>query len=172
MTGAEFQGTRAGGVNRMERMARVVGMQGMQDIGTFFGLHNKQMMSNESYIRLAGDWQEVLLKEYGKEGVDRGRVKISPEDVDINYDIVVKDGSIPGGNFSDSWIQLFQILGSNPELAQRFDVVRIFSHIARNLGAKNVNDFVRKGGEIKTETMPNEAVAQQAQAGNIVPIGA
>jgi hypothetical protein len=170
LTGQEFQGTRAGGVNRMERMARVIGLQGMQDIGTFFGIHNKQNMSSDSYIRLTGDWQEVLLAEYGKSKINRGRIKVDPKDIDINYNVVVRDGSVPGGNYADVWTQLFQILGSNPELAQRFDVVRIFTHIARNLGAKNVNDFVKKGGDVQPQVMPDEAVQQQVQAGNVVPL--
>ena len=170
LTGAEFQGTRAGGVNRLERIAKVIGLQAMQDIGTFFASHNKQLMESESYIKLSGDWQEVLMSEFGQEGIDRGRIKVSPDQLNINYDVIVRDGSVPGGNYSDSWIQLFQTLGQNPELAQRFDVVRIFSHIARNLGAKNVNDFVRRGGGVNPMSMPNQDVMNQVQAGNMIPV--
>ena len=169
LTGAEFQGTRAGGINRLERIAKVVGMQGIQDIGTFFGNNNSQMMQNPAYVQLSGEWQEVLMLEFGAD-VSRNRLRVSPEMLDINYNITVRDGSIPGGNFTDSWVQLFQILGSNPELSQKFDVVRIFTHIARNLGAKNVHDFVRKGGGINPQTMPDSQVLNQAQAGNLVPL--
>lgn len=169
LTGAEFQGTRAGGLNRLERIAKVVGMQGLQDIGMFFGHHNKQMMTNESYIRLAGDWQDVLLQEFGQ-SVDRGRIIVNPDQLDINYNVMVRDGSIPGGNYADVWVQLFQILGQNPALAQNFDVVRIFTHIARNLGAKNVNDFVKRGGNIQQSSMPNEGVRRQVEAGNLVSL--
>ena len=169
LTGAEFEGTRAGGVNRLERIAKVVGMQGMQDVGTFFGLHVKQLMEEDTYIKLAGDWQEVLLKEFGKD-MSRGRIKVQPSQMDIMYDVLVRDGSVPGGNYAAIWKDLFQIIGGNPELAQRFDVVKVFTHIARNLGAKNVNDFVKRGGGIQQQTLPNEQVADQAKRGNIVPI--
>ena len=171
LTGTEFQGTRAGGVNRLERIAKVIGMQGMQDIGTFFGIHNKQFMSAEAYIKLTGDWQDVLLKEYGRSRIDRGRIKIDPSEVDINFNIVVRDGSIPGGNYSEVWVRMFQILGQNPELARNFDIVRIFTHIARNLGAKNVNDFVRRGGGINPVNMPADDIQSQVKAGNLVPLG-
>ena len=171
LTSTEFQGTAAGGVNRLERIAKVVGMQGFQDIGMFFGIHNQQMMTQEGYVKATGNWQEVLLKEFGQK-VDRGRIKVDPRDLDINYDVVVRDGSVPGGNYAQVWTQLFQILGGNPELAQQFDVVRIFKHIARNLGAKNVNEFVRRGGGVQTQTMSDQNIAAQAQAGNIIPIGA
>lgn len=169
LTGAEFQGTRAGGVTRLERMVKVMGMQGMQDIGTFFALHNKQMMSAPEYVKIEGDWYDVLAKEYGRD-VDRGRISVNPRDIDINYRVLVRDGSVPGGNYSQAWVQLFQILGGSPELAQNFDIVRIFTHIARNLGAKNVNDFIRKGGNIQPQTMPDAQVQQQVQAGNLRPI--
>lgn len=171
LTSAEFQGTMGGGINRLERIAKVVGMQGMQDIGTFFAHHNKQMMENDQYVKITGEWQDVLIAEYGEGGEGRGRIKVSPDQLDINYNVLVRDGSVPGGNYSQSWIQLFQILGSNPELAQKFDVVRVFTHIARNLGAKNVTDFIRRGGNIQPQTMPNEHVQQEMEAGNLVPIG-
>ena len=170
LTGTEFQGTRAGSVSRLERISKVVGMQGMQDISMFFGVHNRQMMSNENYIKLSGDWQEVLLSEFGKSRLDRGRIRIDPSDIDINFNVICRDGSVPGGNYSDVWVKMFQILGQNPELAQKFDVVRIFTHIARNLGAKNVNDFVRRGGGINPVGMGQEAIQTQAKAGNIIPI--
>lgn len=170
LTSAEFQGTMGGGINRLERIAKVVGMQGMQDIGTFFAHHNKQMMQNSAYIKMAGAWESVLTKEFGYGGDGRGRLKVTPDQLNINYDVIVRDGSVPGGNYSSSWIELFKTLAQVPELAQQFDIVRIFSHIARNLGAKNVNDFVRKGGNIQAQSMPNEAVAQQVQQGNLVPV--
>ena len=170
LTSAEFQGTMGGGINRLERIAKVVGMQGMQDIGTFFAAHNKQMMTVPGYVKMAGDWEDVLIKEYGYGGQGRGRVEVTPDLLDINYDVVVRDGSVPGGNYSSSWIELFKTVTQVPELAQKFDVVRIFSHIARNLGAKNVNEFVRKGGNIQAQSMPNEMVDAQVQQGNLIPV--
>ena len=90
----------------------------------------------------------------------------------INYDLIVRDGSIPGGNFSDAWIQMFQIIAAQPELYQAFDLTRIFMYIATQLGAKNVEDFRRNVDRIQPTGMPDEQVLQQAQAGNIVPTGA
>ena len=168
LTKAEFQGTAAGKISRLERTARIIGVQGIQDIGEFFAWHTKQVMKEEQFISIAGDWQDVLLAEYGH-SIDRGRLAISPKDIDINTNVVVRDGSLPNGNYSEVWLRLFESLGGNPDLAQEFDVVRIFKHIARNAGAKNVNDFVARGGDIKPEVQPNEQVQQQVQAGNLIP---
>lgn len=169
LTGAEFQGTRTGAVSRLERVARIIGVQAMQDIGYFFASHAQQLMEEDTFVKVSGDWQELLISEFGHE---RGRAKVSPKDIDINYNVLVRDGSVPGGNFSESWIQLFNILGQNPELAQRFDVVRIFTHIARNLGAKNVNDFVRRGGGISPTMATTEEIEAGIQRGSLTPTGA
>jgi hypothetical protein len=37
-------------------------------------------------------------------------------------------------------------------------------------GAKNVNDFVHKGGAVQTKTMQDAQVASEVQAGNMIPI--
>ena len=167
LTSKEFQGTQVGAISRMERIAKVIGLQAFQDVGEFFASHTQQLMTEDVFVKITGNWQDLLMQEYGGQ-VNRGRIKVRPKDLDIAYDVVVRDGSVPGGNFSETWVQLFNILGQNPELAQRFDVVRIFTHIARNLGAKNVNEFVRKTN-VNTMTAPNEAISQGVQQGNLIP---
>lgn len=163
LTSKEFQGTRAGSISRYERLAKVIGMQAFQDIGEMFAYHTQQLMDQEMYVRAVGKWPEVIQKEYGIQA--DGRVPVTPYDLLVGFDVVVRDGSVPGGNWNDAWVQLFQIIASQPLLGQKFDIVRIFTHIARGLGAKNVDDF-----EIKT--MPNEQVQQQVQAGQLQPVGA
>lgn len=164
LTGKEFSGTRSGAVNRMERIARIIGLQSMQDIGYMFASHTQQLMSQETYVKSVGQWQERLMQEYQPKD---DRVKVSPFDILVDYDVLVRDGSIPGGNFSEVWVQMFDILAQHPELQSRIDTFRVFSHIARNMGAKNIHEFER----VKAEVMPNEQVEEQARQGNIVPVG-
>jgi hypothetical protein len=167
LTSAEFQGTRGSAVSRLQRMAMIIGMQFMQDIGTMFAVHAQQYMTQETYVKIVGQNAEKLSAIFG--GKDRARV--SPIDMAVNYDLIVRDGSIPGGNFSGSWIDLFKTIGTSPELAQQFDVPRIFMYIAKQLGAKNVEDFKRNINRVQGQTMPDEQVRQQVQAGNLVPTG-
>ncbi len=167
LTSAEFEGTRAGMVSRMERIAKVMGLQAMQDIGYFFASHTQQLMSQETYVNITGEWYERLIEEYGQKGaIKNDRLRVSPEDILVDYDLRVRDGSVPGGNFSRVWVDLFKEIATHPELQQTFDIVRIFNHIARNSGAKNVSEFRR----VNVGTMPNEQVMKEAQAGNLVPI--
>ena len=168
LTKAEFQGTRSGMYSRLERMARIVGLQGMQDIGFFFGSHLQQLMSKESYITAIGRWQKTLALEYGEQNVlkNGGMIKVNPKDIKIPYHSRVRDGSVPGSNPAEAWIQLFKIMAESPELQQQFDMVRIFKHIARNIGAKNVDDFER----IRVSKVPDEQIVREADKGNLVPM--
>jgi len=167
LTSAEFQGTRGSAVSRLQRLAMIIGMQFMQDIGTQFAVHTQQYMKQATYVSTVGRYAEQLVKNFG----DARRARVNPSDLAINYDLIVRDGSIPGGNFSGSWIDLFKVIGTTPELMQQFDVTRIFTYIAQQLGAKNVEDFKRNMGRIETTTMPDDRVASQVQQGNLVPTG-
>jgi hypothetical protein len=168
LTGAEFQGTRGSAISRLQRLAMVIGMQFMQDIGTMFAVHTQQYMSQETYVKIAGRYADQLMGTFGK----KDRVKVTPFDLAVNYDLIVRDGSIPGGNFNQSWIELFKTIGTNQELAQQFDVTRIFMYIAQQLGAKNVEDFRRNINNVNMTSMPDEQVMNEVQKGNMIPMGA
>lgn len=168
LTKGEFQGTRGSAVSRLQRLSMLVGMQFMQDIGSMFAVHTQQYMSKETYVKVVGRYKETLQKQFGK----KDNLRVSPYDLAVNYDVIVRDGSIPGGNFSDAWLQMFSTIASTPELAGQFDVFRLFSYIATQLGAKNVDDFKKVASETQMTQMPDQQVLDQAQAGNLVPLGA
>jgi hypothetical protein len=166
LTRSEFQGTRASAVSRLQYAAMIISTQLMQDLGEIFAANVQQFMEQETFVSIVGRQEEDIRSRFGIPPDDT-RFKINPDDLWINYDVIVKDGSIPGGNFSEAWLQLFQIIGTNEMLTQQFDVVRIFSYIASQLGAKNVEDFKRKTQNIRTETMPDEQVLGEAGRGNL-----
>jgi hypothetical protein len=168
MTKGEFQGTRGSAVSRLQQTAMIIGLQFMQDIGTMFAVHTQQNMTTQMYVNITGRYEEQLKARFGK---DRERVPVTPMDLAVSTDLIVRDGSIPGGNFSDAWIQMFQTIGTDPDLRREFDISRIFTYIASELGAKNVEDFKRNVNRIQPQVMPDDQVAQQAQAGNLIPAG-
>lgn len=169
LTGQEFQGTRGSALSRLQRLSMMISLQAMQDIGFFFASHAQQYITKETYVQVLGDLPEKLAAEYAG---GKTRIKVSPSDLYIEYDVIPRDGSIPGGNFSDSWIQLFNIIGTDPELRQMFDVPRIFIHIARELGAKNVEDFRKAISLTKPKVVPDEVIEKEVDKGNIIPTGA
>jgi len=165
LTKGEFQGTRSSAVSRLQRIAMLVGMQFMQDIGTMFAVHTQQYMTKDTFVRITGRNEEKLLGYFNKR-----RVPVSPLDMAINYDLIVRDGSIPGGNFSEVWVEMFKVISSTPELMQQFDVTRIFMYIAHQLGAKNVEDFRRNVNRIQPTQMGDEEAIRESEKGNIIPV--
>jgi len=166
LTKGEFQGTRASAVSGLQRIAMLVGMQFMQDIGTMLAVHTQQYMTQDTFVKITGRNEEKLRRQFGW---DSDRRRVSPLDMAISYDMLVRDGSIPGGNFSELWVQLFQIIAGNEGLYKDFDITRIFMYIATQLGAKNVEDFKRNANRLQPQGMDDEQVLRQAEAGNIVP---
>jgi hypothetical protein len=161
LTGAEFQGTRAGAISRMERVAKVISLQGLQDMAYMFASHTQQLMTKETYINATGRWQRELAEVFG----NKSQLKTTPWDLLIDYDVVAKDGTIPGGIDSASWIRLYDILAKNPQLGSQFDMVRIFEYMALNMGAKNVQDF-----RISPKIMSDDQINRERQKGNLVPM--
>jgi len=167
LTAAEFQGTQAGGVSRMERMARVIGLQAMQDIGYMFASHTKQLMTEDVYVKTTGRWQETLLTKFGVGAEER--VKASPFDLLIDYDVMPRDGSVPGGNFNaQTWTGMFETMSKSPELMAQFDMVRLFKYIAIQSGAKNVDDFDRRLS-VQPEMVPDAEIQRKVAEGSIIP---
>lgn len=167
LTSAEFQGTRGSAVSRLQRIAMIIGMQAMQDIGTMFAVHTQQFMQKDTYVQIVGRYADQLSATFG----GKSRTKVTAYDLAINYDVIVRDGSIPGGNFSQSWIELFKVISDQPELMQQFDVTRIFMYIAQQLGAKNVEDFKRNMNRIQPQVQSDEQVLSEVQKGNMIPVG-
>lgn len=167
LTGAEFQGTARGAVNRLERIGKCIGMQGMQDIGYMFASHTQQFMQSDTWVRTVGEWPQAITDAFNIQGE---RALVRPQDLSVDYDVITRDGSIPGGNFSDAMPQLLKIIAENPALLPHFNVVNMVKYIALSTGAKNVDDFINKAPQVQAQTMPDAQVAAQVQAGNMVPL--
>lgn len=169
LTGQEFQGTRQGMLGRMEAMVRVISSQFLQDLAYMLASHTQQMMTEEVYITTTGRWQEVFSERFAS-SIQQGKMKVSPQDLQVDYDVTPLD---PTSSSQDAslWLQLYQIITERPELAGLYDLPRIFKHVALQLGAQNVDDFVLQQQPMAPALMPTEQVMQGAQQGNMIPIG-
>lgn len=171
VTADESRGTRTGALSRLAKVARLVSLQMMQDLGYMVASHTQQLMEQEHYITVSGRWEEELIKERAVQPGDK--ITVSPFELAIDYDVFQQDGTIAGTEDGKLWVQLFQVIGQNQLLMQEYDTGRIFLHIAKQLGAKDVSDFKRKQPlmlpQASVTTAPDGQVAQQAQAGNIIP---
>lgn len=174
LTATEFKGTRSSSMSRLGHMSSIISYQAMQDIGYFFAAHTQQLLSQESYVDMIGRWREVLMKEYGAK-VGGQKMKVSPSDIQVDYDISIKDSSTGSGNNGDLWLQLFQLIAEHPELEKTLDITRIFRHVATEAGAQNVDSFFRDQGQNNPTSNPGAGVMSDSQIqqevakGNLVP---
>jgi hypothetical protein len=161
LTSAEYQGTRGSAISRLQRIARIIGTQFMQDIGTMFAVHSQQYMEQPSQIKIVGRNADTLRTIF-----PNSSARVDQSMLAVNYDLIVRDGSIPGGGFSNAWIELFKIIGQSETLSQQFDITKIFELIAYELGAKNMDEF----RVAQPRTISDADAAAGAQAGNLVPV--
>lgn len=163
----ESRDAKMSALSRLAKVAKIGSMMTLQDQGFMIASHTQQLLSRPTYVSITGRFQKELQEEYGIEG----GMKVEPFMLNINYDVIVHDGTVEMGERADSWVQLFQVLATQPAIGAGFDIVRIFKHIARMMGAKNINDFVKTGGALKISAMQDEVVKSQASQGELEPVG-
>jgi hypothetical protein len=151
--------------NRLEKIASLISWQGMQDLSMFMAMNTQDYMEMELKRKVLGNWPTELIQEY-QIGND---VQINPDIINVPFDISLRDGSLPvdTSGVAESWIQLLQTGMSVPQIGQTLDFPRVFLHIARLLGAKNVNDFMIQPG-VQTQILPDETAMRELEKGNIV----
>lgn len=165
LSAAEFSGTQSQALGRLQSLAMIVGQQLIQDVGYMFAMHTQQMMQEDVWVNTVGAWQDQLLAHYGPQ-IQNDRMRVTPQDLNIDFDITVNpEGQ---GQATQFWIQMFDTIAKTPELYQLIDVGRVFRYVASQLGAKNVDNFLR--APIQPVGAPTADVMAQAQAGNMVPI--
>jgi hypothetical protein len=128
---------------------------GWQPLAQMMLQNTQQFYDVERQFRIAGD---VM----GPEGAF---LDVSPESIHGFFDYVPVDGTLPVDRFAQAnlWREFLRDIGSAPELAQGYDVKKIIAHMMQLAGAKNIKQF-------EIQVTPDQQVAEQAQAGNLVPI--
>jgi len=93
-------------------------------------------------------------------------MEVDPEAIAGFYDFVPVDGTLPVDKFAlaTMWERLMGGMSRYPSLLMQYDIGRIFGYIAQLGGVKNLNQF-------KLQVQPDAMALQQAQMGNIVPLG-
>jgi len=166
VTATEAAGDRTGALSRLERMARICSIMGMQDIAQIFALNTQQFADLPQYVKAStGREAEILRMAYGGED----SIYTEPDDLLVDYDVVVGDGSSPTTGDVNSQITLFQIAATDPEIRQEVDIVKMFFQISQMSGNRNVQDILRTS--YKAKAQPQSQIDSGVESGNLVPIG-
>lgn len=163
VSASEAGGARVSFLSKMERRARIGAMQGHYDIARQFASNTIQLKTEEQIVKILGDYKDVLLQQYG---TDFEYAKVDPKTLDMKYDVVPQDGSIPTGEYADVWEHLLGLATKAPEVYNTIDPVRVWLHIARLLGAKNPEEFKKK--PMTSKVSSQEEIAKGAQSGQLV----
>lgn len=165
-TAEEYRGAKESALSRLSKAARLIGIMSMRDLGYMLASHTIQLQSQQTYVRLSGEWEQRLISEYGVMDIQNSRMQVSPRMLSVDYDIQVKDGGLSDHSNAKDMMDMIGIVTSNQELMMNMDTTRMFLSLARRMGEKNATDWVRKQ-PLVPQVMPDQQVEEQVQAGNL-----
>jgi hypothetical protein len=165
ISATEAAGTMQAAMSRLSELAKVTSMMAHYDIAYQMAWNTKQMMEDETFYKIIGDYDEGIFDD-----MEMGRVPVSPKDLNIDFDVSPHDGTVPGSGNPAVWVQMMQAISQNEALVQEIDLVKMFKYWARMAGAKNINDFVRnKAGNANVQVVPDQQVQSMEQSGQVIP---
>lgn len=156
-TATEVRTSSTFGINRLKTTSEWISATGFADMATSMLQATQQLMSQPLKVRIAGD----LLRTTGGQAA----LTVNPQDIQGFYDFNPVDGTLPVDRFAQvtMWTQLLQQMAQAPAVLQQYDLSKIFAFVAQLAGLKNIHQF-------RIDVQSPEALAQQAAAGNVVPL--
>lgn len=154
LTSAEANNTYSGLQSRLGRIVTVLSMQVLRNVGRQFGHNTVQLMPEKTFVRLTGRWAEDLAKIYGT-----SRIEVLRDKLDVSFDTEV-DAEFLTQTDKMALMKALEMVGSNQQLNQEFDVVQLFKAVLTSQGLKNVDDFIRRNPNPQMQVIPDQAVPQ------------
>ena len=153
-TATEVRTSSTFGINRLKTTSEFFSAMGFSPMSQMMVQNSQQYYDAEMKFRIVGD----LAEEAGPNFVE-----VNADMLQGFYDFVPVDGTLPIDRFAQAnlWRELLGQLQKFPEIMAQYDMGRIFAWVAQLAGLKNINQF-------KVQVKPDEQLAAQAQAGNVV----
>lgn len=155
-TATEIRGSTGFSMNRLKTQAEYMSAMGFAPLSEMMVQSTQQHLDIERYYKLTGD----LMPGIGT------NVLVNPENIVGFFDYIPVDGTMPVDKLAlaNLWKELMQGVAGSEMLMQQYDIGKIFAYTAQLSGAKNINRF-------KVNLTPDDQIARQRAAGNIVPLG-
>lgn len=152
-TATEVRTSGEAAASRLAAQSRVISAQAIVDLTEQMSINTQQFLEDELYLQILG-----------QDGA-QDPIQISPEMLVGDFHYPVSDGVLPIDRVAmlDVWKEIFIAVSQDPLLQQTYDRSKIFEFIAELGGAKNLSNF-------RLEVQPDAQVAQQQQAGNLIPL--
>jgi hypothetical protein len=142
------------GVNRMKTNCEYYSAMGWAPFTQKLVQRTQQYYDDPMTLRIVGD-----LAQFGSP-----IVRATPEMIAGFYDWVPVDGTLPVDRFAQAnlWQMIMGQMKNFPQIMMAYDVAKIFGWVANLAGIKNLAQF---------KITPDAALLQQAQMGNVIPLG-
>jgi len=155
-TATEVRSASTFGVSRQKTSAEFQSVMGVAPLGRMLLQNTQQYYDVEQAHRIVGSAMQITGEKF---------INVTPDLIQGFYDFITVDGTLPVDRYAQAnlWREIMANFRNYPELAQQYDIGKVFAYTAMLAGVKNVNQF-------KIQVMPDEELARQQQAGNVVPL--
>lgn len=158
-TATEVRSSTGFGVSRLKTVSEYASCTAFTPHSQKLVMNSQQYYQADKKFRIVGD----LALQAGA-----GFVQTNPALIAGFYDFVPVDGTLPIDRMAQAtlWKDIMSALFKMPQLMMGFDMTKMFMWVAQLAGLKNINQFKLAPVQMGSP----EALQQQAQAGNIVPL--
>lgn len=156
-TATEVRTTTTFGVNRQKTICEYMSAMAFSPHAQKLVQTSQQFYTAEQKLRRVGSFAQEAGQNF---------MMVGPKDIAGMFDLVPVDGVLPIDRMAQAnlWKEIMAgVRMMPPQIAMGYDWSRIFAWAAMLGGLRNINQF-------KVQLMPDQQLAAQAQAGNVVPI--
>lgn len=161
-TATEIRTASGAAGSRLAFTNRMISAQQMIPLAEMMTLNNQQYLSDDFFLQVTG------------EAGAKAPIRITPDMLVGDFYFPQHDGTLPLDRVAmlDVWKEIMGLILQAPVLQQKYDLGRVFEHVADLGGARNIETMRNAGITPSTPVMPqpDEAVERQADAGNLVPL--
>jgi hypothetical protein len=164
ISASQAQNAFASSLGGLEKDAYRIGVQFMQPLGKLFISHTQQNMKEDVFLTVAGNLAQSIREVFPDQKAPNNQITADFSMIlGSPFDVEVRDGSIPGKEDANSWIQFLQVAGAIPQVLSMLDLRRVILAIGRSLGVKSVDQFLNT----QVEVLPEEELNRQIRSGNL-----
>lgn len=155
-TAQEIRTSSTFGINRQKTISEFYSHMGFSPLAQILVQNSQQYYDQSLKLKIVGD----LVLEAGQ-----SFMMVDPASISGAFDFVPVDGTMPIDRFqmASLWQQLFSSIMKVPQVAQTYDIGRVFGWVAQLSGLRNINRFKI------VVAQPGQTPAAAAGA-NVVPL--
>lgn len=156
-TATEIRQSNNLGANRLKTVCEFFSAMGFTPMAQKLVQQSQQFYTGEKLFRIVGDIANFA----------PGFANVTPDTIAGFYDLMPVDGTLPVDRYAQAnlWQMMLAQVSKMPQIAQGYDLGRIFGWVASLAGLKNVQQF-------RIQASDPAALANQVQKGNLVPLEA